>query len=56
MNSLIELSHYKSVNGMKSISRFHNSERKIWLNVASSTYVMEEFVNLDNYIFLLNNV
>ena len=38
---------------MKNINSYSNSEGKIWLNVASSVYVLEEFVNLDNAIFLL---
>lgn len=29
-----------------------NAENKLWLNVASSVYVLPGFVNLDNHIFL----
>ncbi|MEM9062635.1 MAG: class I SAM-dependent methyltransferase [Pseudomonadota bacterium] len=29
-----------------------NNQGKIWLNVASSTYPIEDFANLDNHIFL----
>jgi len=29
-----------------------NTKNQIWLNVASSTFVMDEYVNLDNHIFL----
>lgn len=29
-----------------------NNEGKIWLNVASSIYVLENFINLDNHIFI----
>jgi predicted SAM-dependent methyltransferase len=34
------------------LDKYKNSEHKIWLNCASSVYVLEEFVNLDNHIFL----
>ena len=37
---------------MKQLDRFRNAKGEIWLNVASSTYVLEEFVNLDNNLFL----
>lgn len=37
---------------MNNIDGYQNSEGKIWLNVASSTYVLENFINLDNNIFL----
>jgi SAM-dependent methyltransferase len=38
---------------MKDPKNYKNSQGKIWLNVASSIYVLPEFVNLDNHIFLL---
>lgn len=31
---------------------FRNSRKEIWLNVASSSHVLEDFVNLDNHVFL----
>ena len=34
------------------LDNLRNSEGKIWLNVASSSYPIEEFANLDNHIFL----
>lgn len=34
------------------LNNFVNKEGKIWLNVASSTYVIKEYINLDNHIFL----
>ncbi len=37
---------------MKNIDSYKNSQGKIWLNVASSVYVLDDFVNLDNNIFL----
>ena len=37
---------------MRNIDYYRNSKGEIWLNVASSTYVLEDFVNLDNNIFL----
>ena len=30
-----------------------NSSGKIWVNVASSTHTLDEFINLDNHVFLL---
>jgi predicted SAM-dependent methyltransferase len=32
--------------------RYRNSQGLIWLNVASSTYALKDFVNLDNHVFL----
>src|SRR5262249_55162794 len=32
--------------------RLKNSQGRLWVNVASSIYVLEEFLNLDNHIFL----
>ena len=37
---------------MKQLDRFRNAKGEIWLNVASSTHVLEDFVNLDNNLFL----
>lgn len=37
---------------MRDINFYRNSEGKIWLNVASSTQVLENYVNLDNHIFI----
>lgn len=37
---------------MPSVEKFKNSKGLIWLNVASSTYALEEFTNFDNHIFL----
>lgn len=34
------------------LEKYYNKHGKIWLNVASSIYVLEDFVNLDNHIFL----
>ena len=34
------------------LNNFVNKEGKIWLNVASSTFVINEYINLDNHIFL----
>jgi hypothetical protein len=35
---------------MKRLDNLKNSKGELWLNVASSVYVLEEFVNLDNHI------
>lgn len=35
-----------------SAEKFKNKQGKIWLNVASSVYVLDEFINLDSSIFL----
>lgn len=37
---------------MNSLDRYKNSKGEVWLNVASSVYVLEEFVNLDNHVLL----
>ncbi|WP_170162436.1 class I SAM-dependent methyltransferase [Methylocystis hirsuta] len=37
---------------MPSVDKYRNSKGLIWLNVASSTYSLEEFTNFDNHIFL----
>lgn len=37
---------------MTNTQQYLNSKGEIWLNVASSVYVLEDFVNLDNHIFL----
>ncbi len=37
---------------MAYVDRFRNSKGLVWLNVASSTYALEEFANFDNHIFL----
>jgi len=37
---------------MRNIDYYRNSKGEIWLNIASSTYVLEDFVNLDNNIFI----
>lgn len=34
------------------IGKYENSKGEIWLNVASSFYVLKDFINLDNHIFL----
>jgi hypothetical protein len=37
---------------MNSLDRYRNSHGEVWLNVASSIYVLEGFVNLDNHVLL----
>ncbi|PCJ25989.1 MAG: hypothetical protein COA97_06680 [Flavobacteriales bacterium] len=37
---------------MKNIEKLKSKEGKLFLNVASSFYLLENFVNLDNHIFL----
>lgn len=37
---------------LMNIEKFRNPENSIWLNVASSVHVLENFVNLDNHVFL----
>lgn len=37
---------------MSSLERYRNSKGEVWLNVASSVYVLEDFVNLDNHVLL----
>lgn len=37
---------------MKGLDSYRNSKGEIWINVASSHYVLKDFVNLDNHIFL----
>ena len=37
---------------MLDLDKLRNSQGKIWLNVASSTYVLDDFINLDNHLFL----
>jgi len=37
---------------MSSLECFRNSRGEVWLNVASSVYVLEDFVNLDNHVLL----
>ena len=37
---------------MTRLDRYRNSKGQIWLNVASSTYVLKDFANLDNHVFL----
>lgn len=37
---------------MDDLSKYRNVKGKIWVNVASSTYILEDFVNLDNSVFL----
>lgn len=32
--------------------KYRNKHQKVWLNVASSTFVIEDYVNLDNHPFL----
>ncbi len=34
------------------LQKLKNKNNQLWLNVASSVYVLEDFVNLDNHIFL----
>ena len=34
------------------LNKLKNKKGKIWLNVASSTFVIKEYINLDNHIFL----
>jgi predicted SAM-dependent methyltransferase len=36
----------------QSLDRYRNTQGKIWVNVASSVYVLEEFVNIDNHLFM----
>ena len=37
---------------MRNLQDYRNAKGEIWLNVASSTYVLKDFVNLDNHVFL----
>lgn len=37
---------------MKSVDKYRNHQQLIYLNVASSTHVLDEFVNLDNHVFI----
>jgi SAM-dependent methyltransferase len=37
---------------MYDIEKIRNRHGKIWLNIASSTGILEDFVNLDNHIFI----
>lgn len=37
---------------MTRLDQFRNSQGRIWLNVASSTYALADFANLDNHVFL----
>ena len=37
---------------MLNTDKYKNSKGLLWLNVASSFYVLEDFVNLDNHIFI----
>ncbi len=37
---------------MKLNSKYQNPKGQLWLNVASSIYVLKDFVNLDNHIFI----
>lgn len=37
---------------MGNLNKYRNKQGQIWLNVASSVYVIEDFVNLDNHVFL----
>ena len=34
------------------MTNYKNSKDQIWLNVASSVYVLKDFINLDNHIFI----
>lgn len=34
------------------IESYRNDQGQLWLNVASSTYAIKDFVNLDNHVFL----
>lgn len=36
----------------QSLDRYRNAQGKIWVNVASSIYVLKEFVNIDNHVFM----
>lgn len=49
IQSIIAVKHHSKV---KKLNKYKNKDGKIWLNVASSIYVLEDFVNLDNHIFL----
>ena len=40
---------------MRNLASYRNSAGQIWLNIASSTLVLEDFVNIDNNIFLRYN-
>jgi hypothetical protein len=37
---------------MKDTEAYRNSQGKLWLNIASSVYVLNDFVNIDNHVFL----
>jgi predicted SAM-dependent methyltransferase len=37
---------------MHQLEKLKNAKGKIWLNVASSVYVLEDFINLDNHLFI----
>jgi len=34
------------------LDQYKNRNGKIWLNIASSIYVIEDFINLDNHLFI----
>lgn len=36
----------------RSIDRYRNSQGKIWVNVASAMFLLDDFVNIDNHPFL----
>lgn len=37
---------------MENMKRLRNKKDQIWVNVASSVHVLEDFVNLDNHLFI----
>lgn len=37
---------------MAAVDKYRNAKGLIWLNVASSTYALEDFINFDNHVFL----
>lgn len=37
---------------MKNIEKLRNKQNAIWLNVASSVHVQDDFINLDNHLFI----
>ena len=39
--------------GQSKLDRWRNAQGKIWLNVASSHYVLDGFVNLDSHVMML---
>src|SRR5687767_7601882 len=43
---------YGKSDAVTRLDRYRNAHGQIWLNVASSVYVLEDFVNFDNHVLL----